>query len=169
MGIFDFLFKKPLGNINPDDPSSYQAAYSEYMQAQMQGDDAVKAFYKKWGVKNGDHWSEIEAQMIARGQGVAAMQHAASGMTAQGYQNAGYAAPQVEGVGVELYAQMVAHLERAADPATRAQTLQYFGCDEAKFARLQAGFNQLMDPSSPSGAALTGQFHMQLATARQGG
>jgi len=170
MGLLDFLFKKPLGNINPDDPQSYQTAYAEYTQAQMEGDAAVQQFYKKWNIKDGDHWSEIEAKMIANGQGVAAMQSAMQGQVTQGYQAAGMAAPsQVEGIGIEVYAQMVAHLERAQTPEARVQALTYFGCDEARFGRVQAGFNQLMDPSQPTGAMLAGQFQMQLALARQGG
>lgn len=168
MGFFDFLFKKPLGKIDPDDPSSFQTAYTEHAQARREGDAAVRAFFSRWGIKGEDHWSEIEARMYANGQAVAAMQHAMQAQVAQAYKNVGMAAPmQVEGMGVEVYAQLVAQLERAQDPNRRAAVLRGLGCDEARFARIDAGFKQLMSPTSPQGVTLAAQFQSHLAMNRQ--
>lgn len=172
MGLFDFVLgKKEFGNINPDDPQSFQNAVQAHMQAQMQGDDAVKAFYRQWGIKDEDHWDEIEAKMIVRGTGVAAMQGAMSAYGAQAYQQAGMAAPPVvEGMTIEQYAHLVAQRERAAhDPAALQRVMQYFGCDEARFQRMQAQWAQHMDPSAPLGAQLSAQYQMHLGLARTGG
>ena len=176
MGLFDMLTgKKEFGNINPDDPASVQAAFTAHMQAQMQGDAAVQAFYTQYGLKGEEHWEEVEAKLHARGMAIDGLRGAANNMTAQAYQQAGMAAPdQVEGFSLQQYALLVAARERAGgDPTRLDQVLAGFGCDEARFARMEAEWNRRMDASNPANAVqaaqLLGQYHMHLATARSGG
>jgi hypothetical protein len=168
MALFDFLLgKKEFGKIDPDDSGSFQAA----VQAQMQGDEAVKGFFSQWGIEDEDHWSEIEAKMIARGTGVAAMQAAMSAHSAGAYEAAGMQAPPVvEGMTIEQYAHLVAQRERTAhDPAALERVMRYFGCDEPRFQRMQREWARRMDPSSPLGPQIAAQFQMHLGLARTGG
>ena len=176
MGLLDMLTgKKQFGNINPDDQASVNAAVHAHMQAQMQGDAAVVAFYKQWGFKSEEHWEEAEALLNARGMMVHALSTAANQMSAQAYQNAGYAAPDVvEGLSLQQYALLMAARERnAGAPEALADVLRGFGCDEARFQRISAEWTRRMDTSNPAtatqAAQLMGQYQMHLAMARSGG
>ena len=108
--------------------------------------------------------------MVVNGQHVAAAQYAAQAQMNQGYAGAGFSAPaEVDGIGIGLYAQMVAHLETAHSAMERETKLRYFGCDESRFGRIQAGFQQLMNPGTPEGARVAAHFQQHLALARNGG
>ena len=168
--------KDDFANIDPDDPVAYWRADHDIDQAERAGDITVG--YKKYGIKNADHWDQVKASFYRRHGKTPEYSLAASTANfwanleeLQGGRDGGqvsYRMPQeylepVEGVWLDKLAIAKTRYELQGDAG-----LAQMGMDAGKLGRVEAGWNARMGGSADPTAAgmLGGLYHTYIQQAR---
>lgn len=163
------------GPFDPNDFARFHQASDEVSSAD---DDQgkLREIYAKYGVRNEDGWGRVcQAFYAANKHNPDFHVVAINNRVQEQLDNMGehYAFPMeylapVEGVGMDRLAAIVARREAASGPAEVAQMLGSYGLDDAKFRRIEAGWNARMGGSADAMAAgiISGFWHTYLAVAR---
>lgn len=159
--------KVDFAGLNPDDIEGYHRVDEEIDQAEREGGDAARsAVWARYGIKNEDHWETVKYSFYQKhGQSsefvlakVRAQINEQLASFRQHYPFPDELLAPIEGVGLDRYALVEAHLGRAVSPAARQQILTSYGLDEARYERIRSGWSSRMATPDPMISTTLGGF-----------
>lgn len=170
LGLGPAAPKDEYANLKPGDLEAYWAALNEIDQAERDGDITVG--YRKFGIKNAEHWEAVQATFVRHhgespefslaASTASFKQQMASTMSSDGY---GYKMPAeylepVEGISLDKLALAKVRMEMQGPAALSA-----LGMDAAKLGRVEAGWNARMGGNAdPTAAAILGGLYHTFLT-----
>ena len=179
MGFFSKLFggggesrgSSVAAAIPPDDLDAYFLAHHEIDQAERAGDAQLKAAYRKFGLRDEEHWEEVQSAFADRHRRnpdfVMAptrlqMRIQIEDAKAKGYQMPEGLLEPIEGIAIDRYALINAYLDaaRAQGPDAAGQVLRQHGVDSVAFQRIDAGWKaRLSGTSDPTAASILQNYY----------
>jgi hypothetical protein len=167
--------KIDFAGLNPDDLETYFRVDHELDAAEREGGESARnAVWARYGIKNEDHWNDVQYSFRNRHGGTsefALMRTRAQVQDQIVSFREHYPFPDelmapIDGVTLDRYSLIEAHVGRAQSPEQRQQILSQYGLDPGRFEQIRsAWWNRINAPDPMISATLGGFEHTYRAVA----
>lgn len=159
--------KIDFAGLNPDDLEAYFRVDDELDAAEREGGEAARSVvWARYGIKNQDHWENVQYSFLQRhGKSVEyALARTRTQVQTQvesfrqHYPFPAELLAPIDGVGLDRYALVEAHVGRAQSPEQRLQILEQYGLDAARFEQIRSGWMGRINTPDPMISNTLGGF-----------